>query len=223
MLNATDADALIQAGQALRHGLLVAFPTDTVYGVGASIALPEAVRDLYMAKNRPLTMAIPLLVGSAEDAWTHASEVSGLALALARRFWPGGLTLVVRRGQRVPDLVTAGGDTVAVRLPDNSVARELALATGGVLAATSANLSGGLSPKTAADVLAELDGRVDMLLDGGPCAGGVESTIVDVTGPEMRVLREGAISRRKLETFAAGLIGSSHASQVLRDLTEPSR
>jgi L-threonylcarbamoyladenylate synthase len=217
VLCADEDHAVEEAVQVLRAGGLVAFPTDTVYGVGASIEMTRSVADLYAAKERPLTMAIPLLCGSAEDAWAYARDVPGLALALAKRFWPGGLTLVVRRGSRVPDVVTAGGDTVAVRLPDHAVARALAHGAGGVLVATSANLSGRPSPVTAADVLADLDGRVDLLLDGGPCPGGVESTIVDVTGPDMRVLREGAISRRRLEAFTDGLIGSSHSTRMLHD------
>ena len=215
MLDARGADAIAQAVRMLRDGGLVAFPTDTVYGVGAHAFLPAAVERLYVAKDRPREMAIPLLLGRAQDVMLVCADVPRLASLLMRRFWPGGLTLVLRRSPLVPDVVTAGGDTVAVRLPDHRVPRELAQKVGSPLAATSANLSGGPSPVTAQDVMAQLDGRVDLVLDGGACPGGVESTIVDVTGPELTFLREGAVSRHRIEAFRASLIGSSHAARVM--------
>jgi L-threonylcarbamoyladenylate synthase len=211
-----DPDAIPLAAEALRQGRLVAFPTDTVYGVGASAFLPSAVEQLYLAKERPRSMAIPLLLASATDIAIVAEDVPKLATLLMRRFWPGGLTLVLFRSARVPDVVTAGGKTVAVRLPDHAAPRALAAGLGAPLAATSANLSGHRSPVTARDVLNDLDGRIDLLLDGGPCPGGVESTILDLTGPEPTFLREGAISRHQIEDFRRGLIGSSHAANLLR-------
>jgi L-threonylcarbamoyladenylate synthase len=190
VMSADDPEAIAVAVETLRQGGLVAFPTDTVYGVGASAALPPAVEKLFVAKQRPRSMAIPLLLSSADDAAQAAAEVPELAGLLTVRFWPGGLTLVLRRSASVPDVVTAGGATVA---PNP--------------AATSANLSGHKSPVTAQDVLNDLDGRIDLLLNGGPCPGGVESTIVDLTGPRPVVLREGAISRQQIDDFLRGALG----------------
>jgi L-threonylcarbamoyladenylate synthase len=215
VMRAEDPEAIAVAVEALRQGRLVAFPTDTVYGVGASALLPSAVEQLYVVKERPRSMAIPLLLASATDAWLVAEDVPKLARLLMRRFWPGGLTLVLFRSASVPDVVTAGGKTVAVRLPDHAVPRALAAGVGAPLAATSANLSGHKSPVTAQDVLNDLDGQVDVLLDGGPCPGGVESTILDLTGPELTYLREGAISRQQIEGFRRELIGATHTAGLL--------
>ena len=216
VMRVEDPEAIAVAVEALRQGHLVAFPTDTVYGVGASTFLPSAVEQLYVAKERPRSMAIPLLLSSATDVQLVARDVPKLANLLMRRFWPGELTLVLFRSAGVPDVVTAGGTTVAVRLPNHAVPRALAAGLGAPLAATSANLSGHESPVTAQDVLNDLDGRIDVLLDGGPCQGGVESTILDLTGPELTFLREGAISRQQIEAFRQGLIGASHTANLLR-------
>jgi L-threonylcarbamoyladenylate synthase len=216
VLRAEDPGAIATAVESLRQGQLVAFPTDTVYGVGASAFLPLAVEQLYLAKERPRSLAIPLLLSSAADVSLVAEDVPRLASLLMGRFWPGGLTLVLFGSAGVPDVVTAGGRTVAVRLPDHAVPRALAAGLGAPLAATSANLSGHRSPVTARDVLNDLDGRIDVLLDGGPCPGGVESTVLDLTGPEPTLLREGAISWQQIEAFRQGLIGRSHAANLLR-------
>lgn len=216
VLPAGDEAAVAWAVRVLGAGGLVALPTDTVYGVAAHAFLPDAVAGLYVAKGRPATMAIPLLLGKTEDVDRIAVEVPRLARLLMRRFWPGGLTIILRRSSAVPDSVTAGGDTVAVRLPDHAVPRAVAAALGAPLAATSANLSGSPSPVTAGEVMSGLGGRVDLVLDGGACPGGVESTIVDLSGSELRFVRDGAISRRRIEAFTAGLIGSSHSSSLLR-------
>jgi L-threonylcarbamoyladenylate synthase len=213
-----DPEAIAVAVEALRQGQLVAFPTDTVYGVGASAFLPTAVERLYVAKERPRSLAIPLLLSSAADVPLVAEDVPKMANLLMRRFWPGGLTLVLLRSAGVPDVVTAGGTTVAVRLPDHAVPRALAAGLGAPLAATSANLSGHKSPVTAQEVLNDLDGRVDVLLDGGPCPGGIESTILDLTRPELTLLREGAISWQQIEVFRRGLIGTSHTANLLRSI-----
>jgi L-threonylcarbamoyladenylate synthase len=215
VMRADDPEAIAAAVAALRQGGLVAFPTDTVYGVGASAFLPFAVEQLYVAKERPRSMAIPLLLASATNTSLVAEDVSKLAHLFMRRFWPGGLTLVLRRSASVPDVVTACGPTVAMRLPDHMAPRALAGALGAPLAATSANLSGHKSPVTAQDVLSDLDGRVDLVLDGGPCPGGVESTILDLTGPEPVVLREGAISRLQIADFRRSLLGTTHAASLL--------
>jgi L-threonylcarbamoyladenylate synthase len=149
----------------LRAGSIVAFPTDTVYGVGAIVWSHAAVRQLYEAKLRPAGKAIPVLLADASDLALVARDLAQSALRLAQRLWPGPLTLVVPRAPAIPDEVTAGGDTVAVRIPDHELARALIRAAGAPLAATSANLSGRPSPATAQEVAAELGQRIPLILD----------------------------------------------------------
>jgi L-threonylcarbamoyladenylate synthase len=187
-----------QAAALLRAGELVAFPTDTVYGVGAVAWNREAVGKLYVAKLRALDKAIPILLADPADLAQVAHAVSPTVRRLAEHFWPGPLTLVVPRSAQVPDEVTSGGDSVAVRVPDHSLARALIRAAGAPLATTSANLSGGPSPVTAHEVSAQLAGRVAMILDGGRCPGGVACTVVDLTGPSPVVLRPGPISLEEI-------------------------
>ena len=194
----TQPEDLAQAVRILRAGGLVAFPTDTVYGVGAHAWLPNAVTQLYVAKQRPRDKAIPLLVAGVEGLPEVAADVPEAAYTLARHFWPGALTLVLRRAPRVPDAVTSGQETVAVRAPDHPVAQALIAALDAPLAATSANLSGQPAPDTAQGVLAQLNARVDLLLDGGTCPGGVASTIVDLTVSPPAILRKGGLSPQKV-------------------------
>jgi L-threonylcarbamoyladenylate synthase len=193
-----EATNIARAATLLRAGELVAFPTDTVYGVGAIAWDREAVGKLYIAKLRALAKAIPILLADPGDLDQVAREVSPTARRLAERFWPGPLTIVVYRSPQVPDEVTSGGDSVAVRVPDHSLARALIRAAGAPLATTSANLSGGPSPVTAHEVSAQLAGRVAMILDGGCCPGGVASTVVDLTGSSPLVLRAGPISLEEI-------------------------
>jgi L-threonylcarbamoyladenylate synthase len=190
----TQPEDLAQAIQALRAGGLVAFPTDTVYGVGAHAWLPGAVEQLYVAKQRPREKAIPLLIASVADLSQVALDVPQAAYNLARRFWPGALTLVLRRDPRVLDAVTSGQETVAVRVPNHPVTQALIAALDAPLAATSANLSGQPAPDTAQGVLAQLKGRIDLILDGGTCPGGIASTIVDLTVSPPAILRTGGLS-----------------------------
>lgn len=187
------AVALLQAGE------LVAFPTDTVYGAGAIVWDEDAVGKLYSAKIRSGHKAIPILLADPADLLLVASDLPPAALRVAERFWPGALTLVVPRNRRVPDIVTAGGDTVAVRVPDHDAMRALIRAVGAPLATTSANLSGEPSPVTAAEVAAQLSGRVSLILDGGPCPGGTPSTILDLTGDTPVILREGPLTLADIE------------------------
>ncbi len=186
--------AVERAVALLRAGELVVFPTDTVYGVGALAWDEEAVGKLYTAKIRAGHKAIPILLADPADLLLVASDLPPAALRVAERFWPGALTLVVPRNRRVPDIVTAGGDTVAVRVPDHDAVRALIRAAGAPLATTSANLSGAASPVTAAEVAAQLSGRVSLILDGGPCPGGTPSTILDLTGETAVILREGPLT-----------------------------
>lgn len=193
VLSADNPDALVQAVGVLRSGGLVCFPTDTVYGVAAHAYLPDAVERLYMVKERGRDKAIPLLLGDRRDVAQVARAVPALAHRMMERFWPGGLTIVVWAQAHIPAIVTAGTGSVAVRLPDHAVPRSLAAALGAPLATTSANLSGQPSPRTAADVLAYLGGRVELILDGGTCPGGIDSTVVDVTKDPPQITRIGAI------------------------------
>jgi L-threonylcarbamoyladenylate synthase len=183
----------------LRGGGLVAFPTETVYGLGASCFDQRAVARLFEAKERP--RFDPLIVHLAEpsDVTRVARPLSDLAARLARRFWPGPLTLVLPKLEVVPDLVTAGLPTVAVRVPDHAMARELIRAAGVPVVAPSANRFGRVSPTTAPHVLEQLDGQIDMVLDGGPCRIGIESTVVQVSDGLVRLLRPGGTTLEQLE------------------------
>ncbi len=186
-----------RALEILHNGGLVAFPTDTVYGLGALAFDGAAVESIYAAKDRPVEKAIPVLLGSADDLTKVADYVPEMALTLAARYWPGPLTLVVPKHPDLPEAVSAA-PTVGVRVPDHAAARAL-LQAAGPLAATSANLSGQPSPSTAEEVLAQLGGRIPLILDGGKTAGGIPSTVVDCLGAEPKILREGPIS--SLEIF----------------------
>ena len=188
-----DEAVLERAVCRLQEGGLVAFPTDTLYGLGALASHEDAVRRLFAAKQRPLDRPLPVLIESAEAADAIASEVLPAARRLMEAFWPGGLTLVLRRHPRFRSLALAGGDTVAVRVPAHPVTLELLRRVGEPLTGTSANLSGRPGPKTAQEVHRQLGDRVDVTVDGGPCPGGVESTVVDCTVDPPRVLRHGAV------------------------------
>jgi L-threonylcarbamoyladenylate synthase len=183
----------------LRGGGLVAFPTETVYGLGADVSSEAAVRRLYQAKGRPETHPCIVHLASAEWLSRYAAEVPESARVLAEAWWPGPLTLILRRDpDAVPDQVTGGTETVGLRVPAHPTARDLLAALGSALVAPSANRFGRVSPTTAEHVVAELAGDVDLVLDGGPCTVGVESTIVDCTGDEPRILRPGGITREQL-------------------------
>lgn len=189
-----DPATLTRAAELLRGGELVAFPTDTVYGVGAICWNEAAVAKLYTAKLRSLDKAIPILLADVSDLALVARDLPDMAVKLGNAFWPGALTLVVPKAERVPPEVTSGGDTVAVRIPNHDLTRALIRLAGAPLATTSANLSGGPSPVTAQEVAAQLAGRIPLIIDGGPCPGGAASTVVDVTGPAPRILRPGPIA-----------------------------
>jgi L-threonylcarbamoyladenylate synthase len=192
-LLAADSAGIAEAAAILRGGGLVAFPTETVYGLGAHALDPAAVQAIFEAKGRPADD--PLIVHLAEAQ--HIGQIAvpdRRATQLADHFWPGPLTLVLPRRSLVPPELTAGLDTVAVRVPSHPIARELLLASGVPLAAPSANLFGRPSATRAEHVLADLDGRIDAILDGGPSTVGVESTIVDVSGAQPRLLRAGGLA-----------------------------
>jgi L-threonylcarbamoyladenylate synthase len=198
VLIAGAAGTLDRAGELLASGELVAFPTDTVYGVGAHALLPRSVRRLYSVKRRPRRMPIPLLLEDAAAMAEVCLDISPLAWELAERFWPGALSLVLRRAPVVPDAVTAGGATVAVRVPDHALVRALCRRLGAPLAATSANLHGRPDPVTAEDVRTSLDGRIPLILDDGPCPGGMPSTVLDLTVTPPAILRAGPVVAEQL-------------------------
>ena len=183
----------------LKKGGVVAFPTDTVYGLGAAANNPQAVARIYVVKERPRHMPLPLLLAHTVQISEVAESVPPLAWLLAERFLPGALTLVLSKSRSVPDIVTAGGTTVAVRIPAHPVPIALIEGLGVPVLGTSANLSGRPSTLEASEVYSQFGGRIALVIDGGRCPGGRESTIVDVTGEVPVVLREGAITLRELK------------------------
>jgi L-threonylcarbamoyladenylate synthase len=203
-LVAPEAAALARAVEALERGRLIAFPTDTVYGVGAHGFFPKAVQDLYAIKGRPGHMPIPLLVPDAATVELLCEEIPASAWAIMERFWPGALSLVLRRASIVPDAVTAGGPTVAVRMPDQPLICRLMRQLGAPLAATSANPHGRPAPVAASQVQRWLGGRLSLILDGGHCPGGTASTVVDMTTSPPAILRHGPVSAEMLSE--AGLL-----------------
>ena len=191
IIAANSLQSIQRALEILQAGGLVAFPTDTVYGVGALAFNGKAVESIYEAKDRPIEKAIPLLLGDLDDINKVAAKVPLMAKKLAERFWPGPLTIVVPKHLSLPDAVSAT-NTVAVRVPNHVVARSV-LRAAGPMAVTSANMSGQPSPSTAQEVFAQLNGRIALILDGGKTPGGVPSTLVDCTGSKPVVVREGPI------------------------------
>jgi L-threonylcarbamoyladenylate synthase len=189
-----EPDAIAAAAARLRAGGLVAFPTETVYGLGVAALDAAAVRRLFAAKGRPADDPLIVHVADAGGLAALVAERPAIVDTLAARFWPGPLTIVLRRSPLVPNEVTAGLDTVAVRVPAHPVAHALLAAAGIPVAAPSANLFSRPSPTRAAHVLEDLDGRIDMVLDGGPTKVGVESTVLDLSGPVPLVLRPGAVT-----------------------------
>lgn len=197
ILSANDARAIPRALEILRSGGLVAFPTDTVYGLGALAFNQTAIESIYLAKDRPLEKAIPILIADAADLDQLADAVSARTRRLAARFWPGPVTLVVPKRASLPAAVSAT-HTVGVRVPDHEVARAL-LRAAGPMAVSSANLSGQESPQTAQEVIRQLNGRIPLVLNGGETRGGVPSTVVDVTGAEPVILRAGPVTLEQIK------------------------
>lgn len=221
-----DPAGLAEAAQVLVAGGLVAFPTETVYGLGALALDSAAVNRIFAAKERPSTDPVIVHLAGPQDLPRVARAAPPGLEALATAFWPGPLTLIVPRGPAVPDIVTAGGDTVAVRVPAHPVARALLLAATVPIAAPSANRFSRPSPTRAEHVLADLDGRVDLILDAGPTSVGVESTIVDLTHRPARLLRPGGVPVEALrehlpdlvvvERFSAETLAAESPGQFLR-------
>jgi L-threonylcarbamoyladenylate synthase len=198
-LSCKDAQSLAYAVQLLRAGQVIAFPTDTVYGVGADGFNERAIEQLFVVKERERGKAIPYLLADTDDLAKVVREMPRAAQILAEKFWPGGLTLIVPASPRVPKILMAGGDTVAVRVPNHPTPRALIATLGVPLAATSANISGGPDPANAQEVLAQLNGRLPLVLDGGATRGNVPSSVVDVTSDPPKVLRVGVIAVEEIE------------------------
>ena len=216
-------DEIAAAADVLRNGGLVAFPTETVYGLGADATNAQALHRLYAVKGRPADHPVIVHVARAAQLDDLARDVPEIARVLARACWPGPLTLVVaRRPGVVDDAATGGRDTVGVRVPNHPVALALLDAFGGPVAAPSANRFGKVSPTTAAHVRADLDADVEMILDGGPCAVGVESTIVDVTGEEPVILRVGGVSEARLAQLAGAPLARRTDGEIAAPGTLPS-
>ncbi|MBL8062806.1 MAG: threonylcarbamoyl-AMP synthase [Anaerolineales bacterium] len=190
------ANELTHALNVLQKGGIVAFPTDTVYGLGALAFHNPAIESIYTAKDRPIEKAIPILIGDLAALDDVGMDIPNMALRFATRFWPGPLTCVVPKKPTLPPAVSATS-TVAVRIPDHPDALAL-LRAAGPLAVTSANISGQPSPTTAQEVYRQLNGRIPLILDGGQTPGGVPSTLVDCTGDHPTILREGPISLEEL-------------------------
>lgn len=195
----TTPEDIAAAAELLRRGELVAFPTETVYGLGANALNEEAVRQVYEVKGRPTDNPMIVHVHSGRQARELMQVVPDLFSQLTDEFWPGPLTLIVKHNAAVPDVVTAGLDTVALRMPDLHVTRALLKQANIPVAAPSANLSGRPSPTTAQQVFDDLSGRISAVLYGGACPVGIESTVLDLTSPEPMILRPGTVTREDIE------------------------
>lgn len=201
-----DPDGIRQAGEILKNGGLVGIPTETVYGLAANALDEAAVRRIFEAKGRPQDNPLIVHIAAWEELAPLVLSVPDTARRLAEACWPGPLTMVFPRSEKVPASVSAGLDSVAVRMPSHPVARAIIRAAGVPLAAPSANRSGSPSPTTASHVLHDMTGRIEAVLDGGPCAVGVESTVVDVRGSHLRLLRPGGVTPAMLAVFDPGVV-----------------
>ena len=202
-----DVDAAVDI---LREGGVVCVPTDTLYGLAALAFDESAVERIFSIKGRAAGMALPLLLAEPDDMFDYAVDVPPVARRLAARLFPGPITLVLRSAERLPAVVRGGKPTVAVRVPDHWVPREIARRLGGPITGTSANRTGTPSPTTAGQVRRELGGEVDRVIDAGP-SGGVESTVLDVTRVSPVILREGAVSREEIEEACGTAVASKRA------------
>lgn len=198
---------LIEIGaRKIREGKLVAFPTETVYGLGANGLDEEAVKNIFIAKGRPQDNPLILHVSSIEEIEPLVEYISPEAKEVMNRFWPGPLTILFRRSKLVPDIITAGLDTVAIRMPSHSIASELIRESGVPIAAPSANTSGKPSPTLASHVIEDLDGKIDMVIDGGSTGVGLESTVLDLSSSTPEILRPGGITIEELRKVIPNVV-----------------
>jgi L-threonylcarbamoyladenylate synthase len=194
-----DAALIARAAELLRAGRLVAYPTETFYGLGADPLSAAAVERVYQAKGRPERMALPLIAADEAAVRLCVGEFAAAARKLADAFWPGALTLVLPASEALPPLLLGGGRTVGVRISPHPIAAALARATGAPIVATSANRSGGTAPVTAQEVEVSMGEEIDLILDGGPTRGGLASTVLDLTTDPPRVVRAGALPLAAIE------------------------
>ncbi len=192
----------VAAAEIIKTGGLAAVPTETVYGLAANGLIPEAVAKIYEVKGRPETKPISLLISGMSDVEELCDDIPESAYTMARCFWPGPLTMILKKKSHIPDIVTAGGNTLGVRCPDHEKTLDIIKKAGVPLAAPSANLSGQPSPKSANDVLKYFDGKIDCVVDGGVCTVGIESTIVDMTVNPPKILRLGGLSAETIAEVA---------------------
>ena len=217
-LLSTSEQDLEKAAELIKSGGLVAIPTETVYGLGANGLNPDAVKKIFEAKGRPQDNPLILHIHNPEQLRDYCREVPEEAWLLAEHFWPGPLTMILPVRDCVPRTTTAGLDTVGMRCPDNAATREIIRLAGVPIAAPSANTSGKPSTTTAAHVLHDMDGKIDAIVDDGPCRVGVESTIVDLTGPVPRLLRPGGIGPELLEELLGALeVDQAVTGEIARD------
>lgn len=223
-----EMDRIAEAVTMLRAGNVIGFPTETVYGLGANAENAEAVAKIFELKGRPRNHPLIVHLADAQQLPEWAREIPDAAWALAEGFWPGPLTIILKRGERAIDETTGGHDTIGLRVPAHPLALALLRAFGGGIAAPSANRFGAVSPTTAEHVRAEFGNEVPLILDGGPCAVGLESTIVDLSGDKPAILRPGAITPEQLKsvletdvphlrsskTHAPGLLASHYAPKA---------
>jgi L-threonylcarbamoyladenylate synthase len=227
-------DSIGKAAELLRQGELVAFPTETVYGLGADARNPEAVAKVFVAKGRPQDHPLIVHLGTASELPDWAAFVPEQAQLLAAAFWPGPLTMILSKKAEIPEAVTGGQNTIALRVPANQVAQDLLLRFGSGIAAPSANRYGRISPTQAGHVADEFGSNITCILDGGPCAIGVESTIIDLSGKQPALLRPGRISLSQLksilqteilqgkhsQTRAPGMLASHYAPNTTAKLCQ---
>lgn len=199
IIKAVTEESISQAAEILKQGGIVAFPTDTVYGLGAICTDEEAVKKIFAAKGRDEGKPLSILVSSIEQAEKIALEIPEKAKRLMEKYWPGALTVVLKKRPEISETVSAGKDTIGIRMPNSPMTVSLLEAAGMPLAAPSANTSGKRSSVSAEDVICDLNGKVDMILDGGICPVGISSTVVDLTGDEPVILREGTITKTMID------------------------
>jgi L-threonylcarbamoyladenylate synthase len=194
-------DQVNQAVAILRGGGIVAYPTDTVYGLGADIYNDEAVARVYSIKERPLNQPLPVLISDISQTGMLTGDQGNPAQLLMKRYWPGGLTIIFHKSPEFNSLVLAGRDKIGIRIPDHDITRAMIAKLGRPIAGTSANLHDGPAALTADEVRAQLGGRVDFILDGGTCPGGMESTVIDLTVDPPAIVRRGVIAKEEILTL----------------------
>ena len=212
-----DAEGIRRGAKLIRDGEVVGMPTETVYGLAANALDGAAVQKIFKAKGRPADNPLIVHIACEEDLEGLVTQVPEMARTLMRAYWPGPMTLIMPKTKAIPDIVTAGGDTVGIRMPESEAARALIRESGCPIAAPSANTSGKPSPTTAAHVLADMDGKIPLILDAGACGVGVESTVIDTTGEEPVVLRPGAITPEMIRKTLGAVEVDEHVMKPLAE------